>query len=188
MSKKLEASAEFAPIFNRIIEICNSKNIAVSNLLDKFTTSRSAMNAWKKGNISANTAADIANELNVSIEFLITGKEKSSPMVELTNDEQILLNLYKNLSETNKARILERAITLTEDEALKKDEASTTFKITYYTPIVEKSEVQNKKDLEKRLYFVGTQVARRTDGKFVKEPVTAEEMEKIKALPEDTDF
>lgn len=36
--------------------------------------------------------------------------------------------------------------------------------------------------------IVGVQVARRTDGRFVKEPVTAEEMEKIKALPEDTDY
>ena len=36
--------------------------------------------------------------------------------------------------------------------------------------------------------IVGVQVARTTDGKFVKKPVTAEEMEKIKALPEDIDY
>lgn len=117
MSKKLVQSKEFAPMFNRIIEICDSKKYSVSNLLDQCATSRSAINAWKKGNISAGTTAEIAKALNVSIEYLITGQEKSSPTIELNADEQELLEYFSKLSDKSKGKIIERAAVLAELEA-----------------------------------------------------------------------
>lgn len=47
MAKRLQKSDLFAPIFNRLIDLCENKNTTVTSLLDKFTNSRSAMNAWK---------------------------------------------------------------------------------------------------------------------------------------------
>lgn len=117
MSKKLVQSEDFSPMFNRLIEICDLKKYSVSNLLDRFATSRSAINAWKKGNINAGTTAEIANALDVSLEYLITGQEKSSPTIELTADERELLDLYSDLSIENKARVRERAAVLAELEA-----------------------------------------------------------------------
>lgn len=116
MSKKLVQSDEFSPIFNRLITICDSKKYSVSNLLDKFATSRSAINAWKKGNISAGTTAEIAKALGVSIEYLITGQEKSSSAVDLTTDEQELLKYFKKLSDKSKGKVIERAEMLAELE------------------------------------------------------------------------
>ena len=52
--------------------------------------------------------------------------------------------------------------------------------------IKQQREVREETVQEQRI--VGVQVARRTDGKFVKEPLTAEEFERIEALPEDTDY
>ena len=50
-------------------------------------------------------------------------------------------------------------------------------------------EVKHQREvISKSQRIVGVQVVRRTDGKFIKEPVTAEELEKLKALPEDTDY
>lgn len=117
MSKKLVQSEEFSPMFNRLIEICDSKKYSVSHLLDQFATSRSAINAWKKGNINAGTTAEIANALDVSLEYLITGQEKISPTVKLTTDERELLDIYNSLSTINKGRLKERATVLAELEA-----------------------------------------------------------------------
>ena len=50
-------------------------------------------------------------------------------------------------------------------------------------------EVKHQREaISKSQRIVGVQVARRTDGKFVKEPLTAEEFERIETLPEDTDY
>ena len=117
MSKKLVQSEDFSPMFNRLIEICDLKKYSVSNLLDRFATSRSAINAWKKGNINAGTTAEIANALDVSLEYLITGQEKSSPTIELTADERELLDIYNNLSPKSQGQVKERAIVLAELEA-----------------------------------------------------------------------
>jgi transcriptional regulator with XRE-family HTH domain len=80
MAKKLRPSEEFDPIFNRLIEVCEKRNTNVSSLCDEFATSRSVLSTWKKGNISANLIQPIAEKLNVSIEYLLTGKD-----VENTN-------------------------------------------------------------------------------------------------------
>ena len=116
MAKKLQKSDMFAPIFNRIIDLCENNNITVTSLLDKFANSRSAMNAWKNGNISTELLPSIAKELNVSLDILLTGKEKNSSISKLSDEEKELLNNYNKLSNINKVRILERIKTLTEIE------------------------------------------------------------------------
>lgn len=163
MSKKLVQSEEFSPIFNRLIGICDSKKYSVSNLLDKFATSRSAINAWKKGNISAGTTAKIAEALDVSIDYLITGKEKEINATTLKQNEIELLEIFKNFDDREQIKIIGRMEEWLETK-------------------------RQREAISKSQRIVGVQVARRTDGKFVKKPVTAEEMEKIKALPEDTDY
>lgn len=49
-------------------------------------------------------------------------------------------------------------------------------------------EVKRRRQAITQQQIVGVQVARRTDGKAVKMPVTAEELEKMKSLPEETDY
>lgn len=117
----------FSDSFNSLIGICDSKKYSVSNLLDKFATSRSAINAWKKGNISAGTTAKIAEALDVSIDYLITGQEKNFKMIELTADEQKLLEYFKKLSDISKGIILGRAEQLAELEIPFAKEQDTIF-------------------------------------------------------------
>lgn len=122
MSKKLMPSDEFSPIFNRILLLCEAQNTSVSTLLDMYATSRSSINTWKKGNISATTIAKIAEHLNVTLDYLITGKEKSASnssinTYSLSDDEQELLDAFKLLSEKSKGKLLERAASLAEFEA-----------------------------------------------------------------------
>ena len=111
MAKKLQKSLDFSAFFNNLIDVCDGKNISVTTLIDKFASSRSAMTAWKNGTINADIIPKLALELNVSLDYLLTGKEKSS---SLPNDEQELLSYYKKLPEREKQRLIGRAATLAE--------------------------------------------------------------------------
>ncbi|MGN0460408.1 MAG: helix-turn-helix domain-containing protein, partial [Ruminococcus sp.] len=86
MSKKLQKSEEFSPIFNRIIDLSELRGITVSNLLDEFTTSRSTINAWKNGNINIAIIPDIAKRLGVSIEYLLTGADEPGIKYDFGNN------------------------------------------------------------------------------------------------------
>lgn len=105
MSKKLQPSSEFNPIFNRLIIICEKKNTTVSNLIDMVESSRSAINAWKKGNIAANVLPQITQLLNISFDYLLTGKEKS-PSPELTEEEQKCLEVFDRLEPDDRIRFI----------------------------------------------------------------------------------
>lgn len=133
MPKKLEKSENYAIAFNRLIDVCNANNVSISSLLDKFATSRSAITAWKKGNISTDVLASIANELDVSLDYLLTGKEKSSPTETLTADEQELLTYYNKLDAFQKGQLLERAIVLSESAKTPLEQRKNTIFIEYYS-------------------------------------------------------
>ncbi|MGN1137120.1 MAG: helix-turn-helix domain-containing protein [Oscillospiraceae bacterium] len=111
MAKKLQKSLDFSAFFNNLIDVCDDKNISVTTLIDKFASSRSAMTAWKNGTINADIIPKLALELNVSLDYLLTGEEKSS---SLPDDEQELLNYYKKLPEREQVKLISRAETLSE--------------------------------------------------------------------------
>lgn len=98
----LKKSEEYHFIFNNIIELCNKKNITVSNLLLKFSTSKSAMTAWKKGNIYPDTLINLAEYFDISLDYLMTGKEE----IKLTQNEQELLSIFRNLDDRNQIKAI----------------------------------------------------------------------------------
>ncbi len=73
---------------------------------------------WRKGEKlpGAENLLTIANYFGTSVDYLLTGKEKSSLTSELSVDEQELFKIYKGLSIENKARVRERAEVLAELE------------------------------------------------------------------------
>ena len=106
MAKRLQKSDLFAPIFNRLIDLCENKNTTVTSLLDKFTNSRSAMNAWKNGNISTELLPKIAKELNISLDILLTGTEKSSPTDNLSENELEMLEVFQKFNEREQLKLI----------------------------------------------------------------------------------
>lgn len=116
MSKKLEKSDSYSDAFNRLIDVCDKQGTSVTSLLDKFTTSRSAITAWKKGNINTDVLAKIAIELDVSLDYLLNGKEKNSSAEELTADEQELIKYYRQLDDKSQGVLLGRAETMAESQ------------------------------------------------------------------------
>ena len=78
-----------------------------------------AFSEWKSGKSKSykKYLIEIADFFNVSLDYLVYGKEKSSLTSELSADEQELFKIYKGLSIENKARVRERAEVLAELEA-----------------------------------------------------------------------
>lgn len=100
----------------------------------------------------------IADFFSISFDYLFTGKSNS-----LSTNESELLEVFQNFNDREQVKIIGR--------------------------IEEWLEVKHQREaISKSQRIVGVQVARRTDGRFVKKPLTAEEFERIDALPEDTDY
>lgn len=106
-------------ISQRIFEELKKQGKKQKDLAVYIGLSTSAVSDWKKKgtNPAAENLSIIADFLNISIEYLLTGKEKSSPTVTLTADEQDLLDIYNSLSPKSQGRLRERAEVLAELEA-----------------------------------------------------------------------
>ncbi len=119
MAKKLIQSQEYSQFFNRLIEICDKKGITVTSLLDELSSSRSAMTAWKNGNVNSELIPKIALRLNVSTDYLLTGKEKAptagqTAKEHLAPDEQELLEYFNILPQDTRQKLIGRAELLAE--------------------------------------------------------------------------
>lgn len=75
-----------------------------------------AFSEWKSGKSKSyrKYLIEIADFFNVSLDYLVYGKEKSSSKIKLTSDEQELLSYYNELQDIDKGRVLGTAKTLAE--------------------------------------------------------------------------
>lgn len=69
---------------------------------------------WNKQSPSCDNIIKLADYLNCSVEYLLTGKESSHS--ELTEDEQQLMDIYRELTDCNKSRLSERGLSLIEQQ------------------------------------------------------------------------
>lgn len=105
MSRKLQKSSEYSFVFNNLIDICAQKNVTVTSLIEKYQSS-SALQAWKNGKINTEIIPNLAFDLDVSIEYLLTGKEKSFSDNLLESDIKCL-EWYRKLTPIDQIRIIE---------------------------------------------------------------------------------
>ena len=143
---------------DRICELAHNKGLSIAALEKAVGLSNGIIGKWKKQSPSCDKLKLIADFLNTTIDYLLTGIEN-----ELKQNESEMLEIFREFDDREQVKIIGR--------------------------MEEWLEVKHQREaISQKQRIVGVQVARRTDGRFVKEPVTAEEMEKIKALPEDTDY
>ncbi|MDE6036585.1 MAG: helix-turn-helix domain-containing protein [Ruminococcus sp.] len=105
MLKRLKKSEEYHFIFNNIIDLCDAKKITVSNIVSSFATSKSAMTAWKKGNIPPDTLVKLADYFGVSLEYLVTGNDTNKIT---TDNEQELMDIFRNLDSREQLKLIGR--------------------------------------------------------------------------------
>lgn len=100
-------------ISQRIFLILKEKKLKQKELAKRTGISESAISDWKKKgtNPAAENISAIADFLEVSLEYLVTGKEKS---LSLPDDELELLTYYKELPEREQMKLIGRASALAE--------------------------------------------------------------------------
>ena len=144
--------------------LSKEKGISVSSMLQDLEMNKNALFTMKKSGYlpRVESLCKFADYFQCSLDYLLgRTEEPNGNQKQLTQNEQELLDIFKNFSERDQIKIL--------------------GKMEEWISTSRRENIDNQR-------IVGTQVARRTDHKFVKKPVTAEELEKIKALPEDTDY
>lgn len=150
--------------YDQLISLCNRDGVKPTPLIRELGFSAGNIKRWENGaTVNSDILIAVAEHFKVSIDYLLTGKEKNISENKLTQNENEMLEIFKNFDDREQVKIIGR--------------------------MEEWLEVKRQREaISKSQRIVGVQVARRTDGRFIKEPLTAEEFEKIEALPEDTDY
>lgn len=162
-------------------------------LTDYLGLKKTAFSDWKGGKSSSyrKYLIEIAEFFNVSLDFLVFGKEQPS-IENFTEDEKELLNYYKELDEISKSSVLGKAEGLAEAARRRKAELETAAKgkakpkpkaIPFPAPELEPGEDIDDEDEEGYIYLplsynpasAGTGVY--LDGDYV-------ESVKVRATPE----
>ncbi len=86
----------------RIEITCKEKGYSIMKLEKESGLSNGQIGKWKKQKPSYDKVASVANTLNVSIDWLITGKESK----DLTSEEQKLVEYYRSADEKSKTMIM----------------------------------------------------------------------------------
>ena len=81
--------------YSQLEELCIQNNIKITVLLKYLGKSKSSATSWKNGTLpSGETLLKISEYFNVSIDYLLTGKENR----DLSFEESEWLSLYNQLT------------------------------------------------------------------------------------------
>lgn len=101
-------------LYERIINLCEKKGIKGGKMCTDLGMSKSTLTDLKMGrqaSLSATKAQKIAAYLGVSVAYLLgeeeTQETKKSPSVELTEGEQMLLELFRKVPENQQQMVLQ---------------------------------------------------------------------------------
>jgi transcriptional regulator with XRE-family HTH domain len=91
-------------MINRIIYLIKSKNINAAKLCTDLDISKSSISDWKKGKgkPSVETSIKMSHYFNVSLDWLITGKEFTA---HLPFEDSELLELFHELNGIGRANL-----------------------------------------------------------------------------------
>lgn len=112
-------------MYKRIQDLCKANNTTITALCTEVTGSPGNLATWKKGYMRSDFLLAVANKLGCSTDYLLTGKgaEKSS-LPELTENEQTIVKVFKDLTDTQQGEIIGRAKVMAEqngEEYLRKE-------------------------------------------------------------------
>ena len=100
--------------WTRFYEICNDNQISPNAFAKEVKISSGVVTKWKKGSLpSTDALLKISNYFDISIDYLLTGQEKSSSSY-LTENEQKIIDTFKNLTPTQQGEIIGRAKVMAE--------------------------------------------------------------------------
>ncbi len=97
--------------YNRFLSAMNKKNVTPYNVSKNTGIATSTLSDWKNGKSmpKPDKIKKIANYLDVTMEYLLTGEEKEIPDPLLTDDFINLIDLYNSSNKDGQERIMEYA-------------------------------------------------------------------------------
>lgn len=75
-------------MYEKLLELCQSKNISITNLCLNITGSRGNLSTWKKGNINPISLVKIADYFNVSVDYLL-GRTKEPQRIQINSSNVV---------------------------------------------------------------------------------------------------
>ena len=146
--------------YEQFTKLCNEHNIKPTPLLKQLGLSAGNLQKWQNGaSVNSDILYKISMHFGVSIDYLVTGKEKSSSTDNLSENEQEMLELFQKFNEREQIKLIGQLELLYRQKEIKESQNTAAFK-----------------------------VARSTDGQFRKSELSEEELNHIHSLPTDTDF
>ena len=120
--------------YAQFLELCNKEGVKPTPLMKKLGLSPGNLKRWENGStVNSDILLKLSEHFGVSVDYLLTGKEKSSPTERLTDDEQELLTYYKGLEPFKKGQLMERAKVLSEVSEMPLKQLKNTIFIEYYS-------------------------------------------------------
>lgn len=103
-------------VAERIFQILEEKKISQKAFSEAVGANEKTVSAWRSRGTkpSIDLIVPIAKELNVSLEYLLTGEEQKSSLPELTENEQAIVKVFKELTDTQQGEIIGRAKVMAE--------------------------------------------------------------------------
>lgn len=92
-------------IVERIKNLCDNKNTSIKALEREIEISNGSIRHWNEKSPAVERVLRVANYFNVSVEWLLTGKESN----ELSDEETKLLELFRSSNNIGKKYTLEDA-------------------------------------------------------------------------------
>lgn len=89
----------------RIKELCKINKITIKSLEKELEIGNGSIARWTKSKPSVENVLKISQKFNVSLDWLVIGKEPE----ELTLEEKKLVNLYRSADERGKRAIFRTA-------------------------------------------------------------------------------
>lgn len=89
----------------RIKELCKNNKITIKSLEKELEIGNGSIAKWTKSKPSVENVLKISQKFNVTLDWLVTGKEPE----ELTLEEKNLVNLYRSADERGKRAIIRTA-------------------------------------------------------------------------------
>lgn len=107
-------------IVQRIFEKMKERKVTQKQLAESLGIGQSSVAAWKLRDCPPpiNYISGIAEKLNVSIEYLITGTENPHRVI-LDSTEFFIIRHYRYATAENKTKILDYILGLTDEEYMK---------------------------------------------------------------------
>lgn len=92
-------------IVERIKELCKINKISIKSLEKELSIGNGSIAKWTKSTPSVENILKISKRFNVSLDWLVTGKEEK----DLKQDEKKLVELYRNTNDVGQPLTMKHA-------------------------------------------------------------------------------